>query len=471
MSPGPSRRRVLGIAASSLALAGCTAGRDGGSDTGGDREGEDRDDGDDGDDGSDTDGTTGDPLSEVPEAVALDPVASGLEGPVAFVDPPDLPHTYVCEQPGRIRALEEDGLRAAPALDYTSVVTSGGERGLLGLALHPNFSSNRRAFVRYSAPPRDGTPSGYSHTFVLAEFAVSSDGRRFLPETERTLLEIPEPQSNHNAGDLAFGPDGYLYVAVGDGGAANDQGTGHVEDWYDEVPGGNGQDVTENLLGSVLRIDVDGGNPYAIPEDNPLVGRPGREEHYAWGLRNPWRLSFDPGPAVALEAGDSGAGGDAGSRCYVADVGQRRYEEINLLQAGGNYGWNVREGTHCFEATSCPDGTPNGVRGGESFVDPIVEYPHGGADVAGISVIGGHVYRGGAIDGLAGSYVFGDFQPGGRLFVTARGEGDGRWPTTTLDVRESGPGVLYSIGRDAGGELYLLGRAEGGGTIWRVIPA
>jgi len=199
------------------------------------------------------------------------------------------------------------------------------------------------------------------------EFDACADGRRVRRDSERTVLEIPEPQGNHNAGDLAFGPDGHLYVAVGDGGSGGDRGRGHVEDWYDANEGGNGQDVTENLLGSVLRIDVDGrddGKAYAIPEDNPLVGREGLDEHFAWGLRNPWRMSFD------------------GKELYVADVGQFAREEVSLVTNGGNYGWNVREGIECFGADDCPDETPPDVRGGEPLVDPVVEYPHSGdADV------------------------------------------------------------------------------------------
>ncbi|MEF8831669.1 MAG: PQQ-dependent sugar dehydrogenase, partial [Halobacteriales archaeon] len=226
--------------------------------------------------------------------VGLETVASGLSAPVALVPIPEVDRRLVVEQQGVIR-VHDDGLRDRPLVDLRDAVAFGGEKGLLGAALHPSFPEDRRLFVRYSAPPRAGTPDAYSHTFVLASFLLAEDGLTLRRETERSVLEIPQPQSNHNAGDLAFGPDGLLYLPTGDGGGAGDRGRGHVEDWYDGVAGGNGQDVVENLLGSVLRIDVDAGErgDYGVPEDNPLVGRAGLDEHYAWGLRNPWRLSFD----------------------------------------------------------------------------------------------------------------------------------------------------------------------------------
>jgi glucose/arabinose dehydrogenase len=391
----------------------------------------------------------------VPSAVSLDPLATGLDGPldVAF---PGGDRQYVAEQRGLVRVVDADGIRPEPLLDLREAVVTGGEKGLLGIALHPAFPETRRLFVRYSAPPRAGTPSGYSHTFVLAAFEVGEDGLSARRESERTVLEIPQPQGNHNAGSLVFGPDGLLFVGVGDGGAGGDQGPGHADDWYGAVPGGNGQDVTANLLGSVLRIDVDGresGGGYAVPDDNPLVGREGLDEQYAWGLRNPWRLAVD------------------GEDLYAGDVGQNRYEEIDLVEAGGNYGWNVREGTHCYRETDCPDTTPANVRGGEALVDPVVEYPHSGEAVAGISVIAGNVYRGTALPALGGTYVFGDFRAAGRLF-TATPTDDGLWPTSVLPVVESDADRLQqlrSIGRYRG-ELYVLGAGGSGGGLYRLGP-
>jgi len=395
----------------------------------------------------------------LPESVGLETLVDGLRGALDVAFAPDADRRYVVEQGGVIHVHEGDGVRDDPFLDIRDSVDSGGnEMGLLGLELHPGFAENRRLFVRYSAPKRDGTPGNYSHTFVLSEFEATRDGRRVRRDSERTVLEIPEPQANHNAGDIVFGPDGYLYVAVGDGGSGGDRGRGHAGDWYDAVEGGNGQDVTENLLGSVLRIDVDGrgdGKAYAIPEDNPLVGREGLDEHYAWGLRNPWRMSFDRGDL------------------YVADVGQSSYEEVNLVDRGGNYGWNVMEGAHCFGAEECPDETPPEVRGGEPLVEPIIEYPRSGDEISGISVIGGHVYRGTAIPALTGRYVFGDLNAAGRLFVGTPPTGDGGWETAVVPVADGDAGKverILSFGRDADGEVYVLGIGSGDGGLHRIVP-
>jgi glucose/arabinose dehydrogenase len=430
-----NRRRFLTAAALTTAgLAGCV-----------------------GDGGPDGTNSTNGTVSDVPDAVALETLATGLDNPldIAFVPEKDL--RYVAEQPGRIRVHDSQSLRSDPLLDISDSIEAGGEKGLLGIALHPEFAQTRRLFVRYSAPSRAGTPSNYSHTFVLAEFAVTEDGLTARPDSEQTVLEIPEPQGNHNAGDIAFGPDGYLYVAVGDGGAGGDQGRGHPDDWYDAVGGGSGQDVTENLLGSILRLDVDDqtdGMGYAIPDDNPLVGSEGLDEHYAWGFRNPWRLAFD------------------GEDLYVGDVGQNRYEEIARVEKGGNYGWNVTEGSHCYETDDCPDETPADVRGGEQLRDPVIEYPHDGADVSGISVIAGNVYRGDAVSGLQGAYVFADYRAQGQLFV-ARERETGQWPADVLPIVEDDAGKLsacLSIGRNDG-ELYVLGNGEQGGGVHRLAAA
>jgi len=244
-------------------------------------------------------------------------------------------------------------------------------------------------------------------------------------------------------GDLAFGPDGFLYVGIGAGGGG----------------GGGGQDVTTDVLGSVLRLDVDdrtADRAYAVPDDNPLVGRTGLDEYYAWGFRNPWRLSFDDGD------------------CFVADVGESDYEEVNRLEKGGNYGWNVREGTHCYREDTCPDRSAERNGGGEPFRDPIIEYPHPPTEsaVSGVSVIGGYVYRGSTLPALEGAYVFGDFLPEGRLFAATRpDDGDGLWPTTVLEIDgETSLERLLSFGRDDEGEVYALGTATGGGGVFRVVP-
>jgi glucose/arabinose dehydrogenase len=345
-------------------------------------------------------------------------------------------NAYVADRPGRIYRLEEG--RTKTALELTDSVMTGSERGLLGMALHPDFGSNRRLYVRYSSPPRQGTPAEYSHTFVLSEFRAQADGT-IDAASERTILEIPQPQGNHNSGSIAFGPDGYLYIGVGDGGGGGDAGDGHVEDWYDRNDGGNGQDVTRNLLGSLLRLDVDARSadrPYGIPESNPLVGEEGLDEHYAWGLRNPWGISFD------------------GTDLYVADVGQNRYEEVNLVVAGGNYGWNVKEGTHCYRTDRCPEATTDG----EPLADPIIEYPHEGVDVSGVAVTGGHVYRGAALPELSGQYVFGDLNAAGQLYVASPAD-EGLWSTDVLPVAEESQeklGQLLAVARDRSDELYAL---------------
>ncbi|MDY6817907.1 MAG: PQQ-dependent sugar dehydrogenase [Halobacteriales archaeon] len=391
-------------------------------------------------------------------SVRLESLTTGLDAPLDFAAHPDRDQRYIADQTGRIFLHDDTGRRDRPALDLRDTLEFGGEKGLLGIALHPKFAENRRVFVRYSAPRRSGTPSDYSHTFVLAEFTANADGTIIKRDSERTILEIPEPQSNHNAGDLAFGPDGYLYIAVGDGGAGGDQGTGHVDDWYDGVGGGNGQDVTENLLGSILRIDVDtrsGDRPYGIPRNNPLVDTDGLDEHYAWGLRNPWRMSFDRET----------------DELYVGDVGQNRFEEVNIVEKGGNYGWNVKEGTHCYRTNSCPSAAPSGVRGGEQLQDPIIEYPHSGRPVSGSSVIGGYVYRGSTLPALTGRYVFGDLSADGRLFVASRST-SGLWPTEVLELSDEEPTVrqLLSFGQDDAGELYVLGRGSQGGGVYKLAP-
>jgi len=445
MSPSTGRRRFLTVATlgTTAGLAGCVQGSFAGP------------------------GSSGTDRSGVPETVGLRTVVDGLDAPVAVSFLPDSDRRYVAERDGRVLVLESDGVRQDPLLDLREAVETEGEKGLLGLAPHPNFPDDRRLFVRYSAPLREGMPEDYSHTFVLAAVPITDDGTRARRDEGRRLLEIPEPRPLHNGGDIAFGPEGYLYITVGDSGASPEEG------WHGPGGGGNGQDVTENLLGSVLRIDVDrspdddlgGGDhqrgpaghrrgAYAIPDDNPLVGREGLDEHYAWGFRNPWRLSFD------------------GEDLYVADVGQSRFEEVNLVEKGGNYGWNVKEGTHCFKAEECPDETPDRVRGGEPLLDPVIEYPHENGPVSGVAVIGGHVYRGSALAELEGRYVFGDFVPEGRLFVATPADGDGLWETVAVELADAEKLTrALAFGRDESGEVYVLGTGSDGGGLFRPVPA
>ncbi|EMA49665.1 PQQ-dependent sugar dehydrogenase [Halococcus thailandensis] len=416
-----------------------------------------------------TDAATTEQAVPTGPTIGLERLVGGFQVPTDMALLPGDDQRVVVDLYGVAQLNEGDQLRDEPFLDLRDRLAEiTGERGFLGLAPHPDYEENRRFYVRYSAPPADDAPDEFSHTEILSEFEANEDGTSARPDSERVLLEVHEPRKVHNGGAVAFGPDGYLYASYGDGGGPRDTGPGHASDWYDRNRGGNGQDVTENLRGSILRIDVDsqeGDKPYAIPDDNPLVGENGLDEHYAWGFRNPWRMSFNDG------------------ELYVADVGQNRYEEIDRVVKGGNYGWNVREGTHCYGTESlsdmpknCPSRTPPDVRGGEPLRDPVIEYPHArNGETIGISVIGGYLYDG-SIDALDGKYVFGDYSkegdPRGSLFAATPTE-NGLWDLERLQVAgaEGGAveGYLIAIARDADGELFALTSAgELGGAVNRI---
>ena len=405
--------------------------------------------------------------------VGTETVADGpLSAPLGFEIPDDgTARRFIVDQVGQIYVHGPDGLEDEPFLDIADQLVDFGaveagtidERGLLGLAFHPEFRNNRKFYVRYSAPARPKTPTGYTHIERLSEFTAGKNRQRGRPRSERIVLEIPSPHYTHNGGSVVFGPDGYLYLGMGDGGGSKLE-AGHAADWY-RNNGGNGQNVEDNLLGSILRIDVDGrerGNPYALPDDNPLVGRKGLDEHYAWGFRNPWRMSFND------------------RRLFVADVGESNYEEVNIVEKGNNYGWNVREGSHCYSTNDpqnppeeCPRRTPPSVRGGERFVDPIIEYPHvyEGKGV-GLATIGGYVYENDTLPELQGTYVFGDYsqngKPQGSLFAAIppgknASESEGKkeaWSLEELRVAGSNSGELGSyvlgFGRDSSDEIYVL---------------
>jgi len=346
------------------------------------------------------------------------PVVGGLDTPVGIANAGDgSGRLFVPEKVGRIRLVRAGALIAEPFLDITDRVgSSNNEQGLLGLAFHPEYAQRGTFFVNYTN--RQGST-------VVSRFSVTGNPDRADPASEMILLTLEQPASNHNGGHLAFGPDGALYIGTGDGGASGDRF-------------GNGQNG-QTLLGAMLRLDVDGGEPYAIPADNPFVGNPAvRDEIWAIGLRNPWRYSFD------RLTGD----------LYTADVGQNMYEEINFQSAGDagghNYGWPIMEGFHCFPADQTCDM--------EGLTQPVREYDHG----QGCSVTGGYVYRGQAYSFLNGVYLFGDYCSG-RIWGMARTGTTGDWQVSQLaqaSVR------ISSFGEDEAGELYLVDMA--GGQLFRI---
>ncbi len=341
-------------------------------------------------------------------------VVRGLESPVFLTSPAGDPRLFVVEQPGRIRVVRDGLLLPTPFLDLTARVGAGGERGLLSVAFHPAFASNGLLFVDFT--DREGSTR-------IERYRVGPDPSRADPASAKLVLLVEQPASNHNGGLIAFGPDGKLYVGMGDGGGGGD-------------PRGNGQDPA-TLLGAMLRIDVDAGDPYAIPADNPFAGGTGgRGEIWATGLRNPWRFSFDR----------------EGGNLYVADVGQGAWEEVDVVNAsdgGLNFGWNRMEGSHCYPAGSSCD------RSG--LVLPALEYSHS----EGCSVTGGYVYRGSAIPGLRGHYFYADYCSGWiRSFRFADGSVADRREWDLGDV-----GRVSSFGEDAAGELYVISH---GGAVYRL---
>jgi glucose/arabinose dehydrogenase len=336
----------------------------------------------------------------------LESIGNGFDRPVLLTSAADgSGRKFVVEQAGRIQVLDGGAMLPSLFLDLTDRVTFGGERGLLGLAFHPKFAENGRFFVNYTRQI-----SGQLKTLV-SEFQIFANNPDLAdPDSETIILEFDQPYNNHNAGMLAFGPDGFLYIATGDGGRGGD-------------PQGNGQNIS-NLLGKILRIDVDRGDPYAVPEDNPFVGlQDARGEIWAYGLRNPWRFSFD----------------SSTGRIFAGDVGQSSWEEIDLIVKGGNYGWNTMEGTHCFSpSTGCDT---------SGLELPIAELDRSESE----AVTGGYVYRGDQPTPLWGSYIFGDYRTGNIWYLTeAPG---GHWERHLL-LETSW--LISSFGEDEAGELYLV---------------
>ena len=411
-------------------------------------------------------------------------ITDNLVSPVGVVSAGDeSKRLFIIDQIGKIWIMDKHGNKLpTPFLDITSKLVTLNpnfdERGLLGLAFHPNYKHNGKLYVYYSAPRRDGGPATgvlWNNLIRLSEFKVSAGNNNLVDMgSERFLLQLDDPQANHNAGTIAFGPkDGYLYIAIGDGGGANDSNVGHVPDWYLPNAGGNGQDVEANLFGNILRINVNDGNPYGIPADNPLVGKPGRDEIYAYGLRNPFRFSFDSKGDHDLIAGD---------------VGQLLYEEIDVIKKGANYGWNVKEGFTCFNAASSLTPFPNcpGVDNfGNPLIDPVIvlnnfRNPAGGKATA---VIGGNIYRGNDIAHLKGKYIFGTFAQSptttdGELFV-AEPRSYGPWVYKEISLVSSPNDIghlLKGMGQDEKGELYLttsriVGPTGNTGKVFKLVEA
>lgn len=332
-----------------------------------------------------------------------------LASALALVPSPLEPNRwFIVSQSGTVSSFAPSDTARVPALNIASRVRAGGEGGLLGIAFHPDVARNRYVFFNYTAP---GQVGGEALRSRVSRFTMT-DNRTIDPSTERVILEVSQPFSNHNGGSIAFGPDGMLYLGFGDGGSAND-------------PRRAGQDLNTHL-GKILRIDVNVAESamprYAIPSDNPFATGGGRPEIWAYGIRNPWRFSFDR---------DTG-------ELWVGDVGQNRLEEVDIIRRGGNYGWNTMEGTRCLVGTSCDQ---------TGLILPVVEY--GRSD--GASITGGFVYRGRTIPALVGSFIFGDFVSGRVWAVTYDNNGA---PQRTL-LASSGRNIS-SFGQDAAGEVYVL---------------
>lgn len=357
------------------------------------------------------------PAAEAPPldslALELIPVVSGLTKPLYLTHAGDNSgRLFVVEQAGRILLVKEGQVSPSPFLDIVSIVGSdGNEQGLLGLAFHPDYAQNGFFFVDYTDKQGDT---------VIARYNVSGNPDEADSNSAKVLLTIDQPYGNHNGGQVAFGPDGYLYIGMGDGGAAND-------------PHNNGQNLN-SLLGKILRLDVDSGDPYGIPPDNPFAANgQGSPEVWSYGWRNPWRFSFDT----------------ATNDMYIADVGQNQYEEVHVELAGTaggqNYGWRLMEGMHCFDPSSCDPAS-------QGLVLPIAEYDHG----QGCSITGGYVYRGSQFPALNGVYFYGDYCSG--IIWALRRETDGNWSQAQL--LSSGQ-TISSFGQDEVGEVYLVQHSTG----------
>ena len=406
--------------------------------------------------------------------IKLEKVVSGINTPLAMVQPPGDPRMFIIEQNGRVRILEAGQLKPTPFLDVRSKITTlfhdFDERGLLGIAFHPKFKDNGKFYVTYSAHLDYQADLGqmlwYDHSNVVEEYTVSSTDKNVAdPSSARRILTTSWPQFNHNGHWIGFGPDGMLYISMGDGGYANDWGIGH------NVTIGNGQDLSTNL-GKILRIDVDArspGKPYGIPPDNPWAGKKeANPEIWAYGVRNPWRCSFDMGSNAA--------------ELYCGDVQQNSYETIKLIGKGQNMGWRRVEGMmRCFDYQKPDDHPANCDKAG--ITPAIMEYNNCTAKpdgCKGISVTGGYVYRG-ANAAWKGKYIFGDWSKSfgemdGQIFVGTKGS-DGKWTMEVAKVTNMAGKLPYvlAFAQDTAGEVYVLtsittGPNGSSDTIYKIVP-
>ena len=361
------------------------------------------------------DGSIEPPTGRIDALQAVE-IASGLANPLHLTAPAGDDRLFVVEQAGRIRVIEDGLLLAEPFLDLSESVNFIGEGGLLGLAFDPDYATTGRFWVHYT----DAADAG---AVVVARYEASDDPNTADATSAAEVLRIDQPTLSHNGGQLEFGPDGMLYISIGDGGEYEDP-QGHAQN-----PG--------TLLGTILRIDVRAADPYAIPQDNPFSSGGGRPEVWAYGLRNPWRFAIDADSELM----------------FVTDVGQHEWEEINAVPAGAapvNYGWNVMEASHCFNAATCDT---------EGLTEPVLEYSHS----EGCSVIGGYVYRGERLTGLQGDYFFGDYCQG---WVHSLRMVNGA-ATDRHDWRTGFIGHILGFGRDDAGELYVMTTT---GSVYRLDP-
>lgn len=357
-----------------------------------------------------------DPVTTTPEFnLAVEEVAAGLSNPLYLTAPAGDSRLFVVEQAGRIRIIKSGQVLQSPFLDITSRVSSGGERGLLSVAFHPSYATNGFFFVNFT---------DLAGNTRVERFSVSANPDLAGPASSKLILTVAQPFPNHNGGLNLFGSDGMLYIGLGDGGSAGD-------------PQANAQDRGV-LLGKILRIDIDRGDPYAIPPDNPFVGQQGaRGEIWAYGLRNPWRFAFDRTAALL----------------YVADVGQSRFEEVNVVAAsrpGVNYGWVTMEGASCFNSSSCNQ---------QGFELPVLVYDHSGGAC---SITGGFVYRGTSLPEIAGHYFYSDYCAG--FLRSFRYQNGAAVDQRTWDVGSIGS--ITSFGEDSGGELYMT---SSNGRVYRIV--